>query len=118
MTETDPRADERAFYDNTDYSELDLERADDVKVVHGPGPRSIFAPPQGPPASPPVTEAMRLEAINNLMRWQRQDVTVKYLVRAVLVNHSEPSLGHLARHLPLVFDELYEEASALTRNDL
>lgn len=43
MTETDPRADERAFYDNTDYSEIDLERADDIEVVRVPGPRSTFA---------------------------------------------------------------------------
>ena len=28
-----PGVDERAFYDNTDYADLDLERAEDVQVV-------------------------------------------------------------------------------------
>jgi len=43
MTETDPRAEERAFYDDTDYAELDLERAEDVQVARRPEPRSTFA---------------------------------------------------------------------------
>lgn len=43
MTERDPLEDERAFYDDTDYAELEMEPADDVKVVHRPAPRSTFA---------------------------------------------------------------------------
>lgn len=83
-------------------------------------PEWIDQPPQGlaAPAPPPVTEAMRLSAITDLMRWQHQDVTVKFLIRSVLAQRSEPSIGHLARHLPGVFDDMYEEASALVRNDL
>lgn len=104
MAETDPRADERAFYDNTDYSELDLERADDVQVV-------VREPSE-------VTETMRLEAINNLMRWQTQDMTAKAIIKAVLAGHNQPSIGHLARFCPDAFDEMYEETSALVRNDL
>lgn len=61
---------------------------------------------------------MRLQAINDLMKWERQDVTVKFLIRAVLAQRSVPSLGHLARYMPTEFDDMYEEASALVRNDL
>jgi hypothetical protein len=43
MNETDPRAAERSFYDDTDYAELDLQPADDVSVARRPEPRSTFA---------------------------------------------------------------------------
>ena len=65
-----------------------------------------------------VTEEMRLEAINNLIRWQVEDPTVKALVRAVIVASGQPSIGHIARFEPDLFDELYEECAAFTRNDL
>lgn len=43
MTETNPQPDEQALYDDMDYADLDLERAEDVHVVRRPGPRSTFA---------------------------------------------------------------------------
>lgn len=43
MNETDPRGAERAFYDDTDYADVDLELADDVQVARHPEPRSTFA---------------------------------------------------------------------------
>jgi hypothetical protein len=43
MSESDPLAEQRAFYDDTDYSEVQLEPAEDVQVVHRPAPRSTFA---------------------------------------------------------------------------
>lgn len=43
MSEFDPMAEQRAFYDDTDYSEVQLEPAEDVQVVHRLAPRSTFA---------------------------------------------------------------------------
>jgi len=43
MSEFDPMAEQRAFYDDTDYSEEQLEPAEDVQVVHRLAPRSTFA---------------------------------------------------------------------------
>jgi hypothetical protein len=68
------------------------------------------------PSEYEVTEEMRLEAINNLMKWQT-DPTVRELTRVVLKAHEQPAIGHLARFCPDDFDDLYEEASGLVRND-
>ncbi|MDQ6617095.1 MAG: hypothetical protein M3083_20715 [Actinomycetota bacterium] len=43
MTESDPRAAERAYYDETDFADVDLVLANDVRVVSRPAPRSTFA---------------------------------------------------------------------------
>jgi hypothetical protein len=46
-----------------------------------------------------------------------QDDTVKAMIAAVLTAHGQPSVGHLARFNPDVFDELFEEAEAMVEND-
>ena len=43
MNETDPRSAERSFYDETDYADVDLEVAENVRVTRQPAPRSTFA---------------------------------------------------------------------------
>ena len=65
-----------------------------------------------------ISEEQRIKAIPELMVWARRDPTVKILVRVVLQSENQPSVGHLARFSPDAFDELYEESSALARNDL
>lgn len=63
-----------------------------------------------------VTEEMRLRAIDQLMVWKRRDVTVRKMIDVILRFHNEPSVGHLARNNPSVFDALYEECSGMVRN--
>jgi hypothetical protein len=43
MTDSDPRAAERAYYDDTDLADVDLVPANDVRVVSRPAPRPTFA---------------------------------------------------------------------------
>lgn len=62
------------------------------------------------------SEAERIKAIPELMAWRQADDTVKFVVKAVLVASGEPSIGHLARNRPLLFDDLYDECSGLVRN--
>lgn len=65
-----------------------------------------------------VTDEMRLIAINHLIVWKANDPTVQRMCDVVLTHLCQPSIGHLARYEPEVFDELYEECSAMVRNDL
>jgi hypothetical protein len=64
-----------------------------------------------------VNENERLKAIPQLTDWRMQDDTVKAMIAAVLTAHGQPSVGHLARFNPDVFDELFEEAEAMVEND-
>ena len=43
MTDSDPRAAERAYYDDTDFADVELVPARDVEVVPRHAPRSTFA---------------------------------------------------------------------------
>lgn len=63
-----------------------------------------------------ITEADRLRAIPELMAWRQKDDTVKFVVKAVLVASGETSIGALAKNLPEIFDDLYDECSGLVRN--
>lgn len=63
-----------------------------------------------------MTEEERVKAIPVLSDWRRQDQTIGEIVAAMCRATGQPSVGHLARHMPEVFDALYEEASALITN--
>jgi len=65
-----------------------------------------------------VTEAERIKAINEINNWKNEDDTVKIVVREVLRAAEQPSVGHLARFEPGVFDDLYDECMALVANDV
>ena len=65
-----------------------------------------------------VDEQERREAVAKLMDWSRQDDTVRRMIHVVCLAHKQPAVGHLARYVPEIFDELFEEAEAMMGNDV
>lgn len=63
-----------------------------------------------------MRESDRIKAIPILNDWKRQDPTVAELVAIILDIENQPSVGHMARFKPEVFDVMYEEAAALIEN--
>lgn len=63
-----------------------------------------------------MTEQERLKAIPILNDWKRMDDTVRDMVMTILLLERQESVGHLARFRPEIFDELYDEASAIIDN--
>lgn len=64
-----------------------------------------------------MDEISRIRAIPKLQDWVVRDSLAKTLVHTVLAHTGQKSIGHLARNMPEQFDELFEEASGLVRND-
>jgi hypothetical protein len=65
-----------------------------------------------------MNEEQRIHAIPQLNNWRRTDPTVAEMCMCVMRAHQQPSVGHLARFLPETFDELFEEAQAMTENHI
>lgn len=64
-----------------------------------------------------MDEQQRLLAINQLNDWRRESSDVDLMVTIVLRAEGQPTVGHLARFNPEVFDLLHEEAEAFTEGE-
>lgn len=60
-----------------------------------------------------MTEEERLTAVLKLRDWGRADRDITLIITTVMLAENQPSIGHLARFKPEVFDELYEEMEAM-----
>jgi len=60
-----------------------------------------------------MTEDERLSAVSRLRDWGRKDKDIGIMIGVVLGAENQPSIGHLARFMPEVFDNLYEEMEAM-----
>ena len=60
-----------------------------------------------------MTEDERLPAVSRLRDWGRKDKDIGIMIGMVLQAEAQPSIGHLARFTPEVFDDLYEEMEAM-----
>jgi hypothetical protein len=65
-----------------------------------------------------VDEQERRDAVAKLMDWQRQDDTVRDMIKVVCRERRQPGIGHLARFCPEEFDVLYEESEAMVTNEM
>jgi hypothetical protein len=57
-----------------------------------------------------MTEDERLRALTHLAELRQRDEDIASMVTTVMVMEGTPSVGHLARQRPEVFDALYEQA--------
>lgn len=62
-----------------------------------------------------MTEEERIKAVGHLFTLVKADRFAASVCAAVCRNWNQPDVGHLARHAPDSFDELYEEVVALIR---